>query len=101
MMPNDRTGGTTLLDRLVESLTSAANISRASQARPAAVVWTGQDGLWGRRRDACERCCLTSSPLATIGWMRPKARDLFDRALAPVLDEPDRLQHMAISPYTT
>lgn len=30
----------TVLDCVIESLTGAANISRASQARPAVVLWT-------------------------------------------------------------
>jgi hypothetical protein len=36
----------TVLDQLIASLTSAANVSRAYQVRPAAVLWTDHDGQW-------------------------------------------------------
>ena len=36
----------TVLDQLIASLTSAANVSRAYQVRPAAVLWTDQEGQW-------------------------------------------------------
>ena len=45
----------TVLDRLLVSLRSAANISRAEQVRPAAVLWTDQESQWqpvaGRLRE--------------------------------------------------
>ena len=36
----------TVLDRLLASLTAAANVSRAYQVRPAAVLWTDHQGQW-------------------------------------------------------
>ncbi len=38
----------TILERIVASLTAAANVSRAYQVRPAAVLWTDHDGQWRR-----------------------------------------------------
>ena len=35
-----------VLDRILESLRAAANISRTYQARPAAVLWTDHEGQW-------------------------------------------------------
>jgi hypothetical protein len=34
----------TVLDRLLDSLARAAEVSRADQVRPAAVLWTNQHG---------------------------------------------------------
>lgn len=74
-MPNDQAGGT-VLDRFVESLTSAANISRASQARPRAML----------------------PYLLTLGDRRPKERQdpaiWIKCALAP--NAPAWLQDMAV-----
>lgn len=35
-----------VLDRILESLRAAPNISRTYQARPAAVLWTDHEGQW-------------------------------------------------------
>jgi hypothetical protein len=38
----------TVLDRLLDSLRRAANVSHAYQVRPAAVLWTDHEGQWQR-----------------------------------------------------
>lgn len=45
-MSMDKATGGTVLDRILDSLTSAAKVSRAYQVRPAAVLWTDHEGQW-------------------------------------------------------
>ena len=58
-----------VLDRLIESLGSAANISRASQARPAAVLWTDYEGQW---RGVAGRLRALLPHLFTLGDYKPE-----------------------------
>jgi hypothetical protein len=88
-MSNDQAAGT-VLDHLVESLTSAANVSRASQARPAAVLWTDQDGQWS---GTAARLREMLPHLFTLGDYQPAERQgpaiWIKCALARVLEETD------------
>ncbi len=45
-MNTDSTTGATVLDRLLDSLKSAANYSCAYQVRPVAVLWTDHEEQW-------------------------------------------------------
>jgi hypothetical protein len=80
----------TILDRLTESLSGAANISRAAQARPAAVLWTDQDGQW---QGTAARLREMLPHLFTLGDYKPAERQgpaiWLKCALARVLEEPD------------
>jgi hypothetical protein len=61
----------TVLDQLIASLTSAANVSRAYQVRPAAVLWTDQEGQW---RGFVERLRAVLPQLLVLGDYAPKER---------------------------
>ena len=61
----------TVLERVLDSLRSAANISRAYQARPAAVLWTDPEGQWQR---LAERLRELLPELLTLGEHAPAAR---------------------------
>ena len=59
----------TILDRLVASLTVAADLSRAYQMRPAAVLWTDHEGQW---RGLAERLGEMLPQLLLFGDYAPK-----------------------------
>ena len=61
----------TVLDRLLDSLRSAANVSRAEQVRPAAVLWTDHDGQW---RAVAERLREMIPELLVLGEHAPAER---------------------------
>ncbi|EIC19843.1 BREX-1 system phosphatase PglZ type B [Thiorhodovibrio frisius] len=61
----------TVLDRLLDSLRSAANVSRADQVRPAAVLWTDQESQW---RPVAERLREMIPELLMLGEHAPEQR---------------------------
>jgi hypothetical protein len=61
----------TVLDRVLSSLTAAADVSRAWQVRPAAVLWTDHDGQW---RGVAERLRGVLPQLLTLGDFAPAER---------------------------
>ena len=82
----------TVLDRLLDSLRSAGNISRAEQVRPAAVLWTDHDGQW---RAVAERLGEMIPELLVLGEHAPAERCgpaiWIKRMLARALEEADWL----------
>ena len=79
-----------VLDRILESLRAAANISRTYQARPAAVLWTDHDGQW---RGVAARLRGLLPELLTLGDFAPEERRgpaiWIKCMLARTLDEAD------------
>lgn len=63
--------GATVLDRILDSLTSAANVSRAYQVRPAAILWTDHEGQW---RVLAERLRVMLPQLLVLGDYAPAER---------------------------
>ncbi|WP_200346471.1 BREX-1 system phosphatase PglZ type B [Halochromatium glycolicum] len=61
----------TVLDRVLDSLRSAANISRVDQVRPAAVLWTDHERQW---QALAERLREMLPELLVLGDHDPEAR---------------------------
>jgi hypothetical protein len=61
----------TVLDHLLSSLRNAANISRAEQVRPAAVLWTDHEGQW---QGVAERLRPLLPELLILGDYAPAER---------------------------
>jgi hypothetical protein len=61
----------TVLDRVLDSLRSAGNISRAYQVRPAAMLWTDHEGQWRR---LAERLRAMLPELLMLGDHAPEER---------------------------
>jgi len=80
----------TVLDRVLASLRSAANLSRAYQVRPAAVLWTDHEAQW---RGLAERLRAMLPELLVLGDHAPEERRgpaiWLKCMLARTLDEAD------------
>ncbi|MCF7976524.1 MAG: hypothetical protein K9L82_00650 [Chromatiaceae bacterium] len=80
----------TVLDHLLSSLCSTANISRAEQVRPAAVLWTDHEGQW---QGVAERLRPLLPELLILGDYAPAERRgpaiWIKCMLARTLDEAD------------
>ncbi|WP_200237556.1 BREX-1 system phosphatase PglZ type B [Lamprobacter modestohalophilus] len=84
----------TVLDHLLSSLRNAANISRAEQVRPAAVLWTDHEGQW---QGVAERLRPLLPELLILGDYAPAERRgpaiWIKCMLARTLDEADWPDH--------